>query len=121
MMNGTLWIKYKIGGINDIKKVIISHKSNRIFYNIVELKEIEKIVKCFRLANDFEAGYTNCGFYIKIELINGLGDSEIFKAGSDGCNRFTSDKFPIKTANASFGTEHIWRKYVNGYGSQEYL
>ena len=112
MMSGTLWMKYKIGGLNNIKKIIISNSSKTIIYNITEQEKIDKIIKCFRLANDFEAGYTNCGFYIKIELIDESGDPVIFKAGSDDCNRFTSDKFPIKTANASFGTDYILKKYV---------
>jgi len=113
MGSGTLWIKYKIGGINNIKKIIISHKSNKIVYNIIEPEEIKKIVEGFKLAYDFDAGYTNCGFTIRVELIDKSGESVIFKAGSDGCNRFTSDKFPIKTANASFGTKYFLKKYVD--------
>jgi len=116
-------LKVYVDALGDIERIEVIYRPSREWIDeprtrpeyeetvliITDPTEIQQIVDGFRSASRFDPFWTQCGFYIKLNLYQANGPMHTLLVGFDDCKTFTAEHIHAvgRMANDYFYNEYV--------------
>jgi hypothetical protein len=116
-------LKAYVNGLTDVQQIEVIYRPQsewireplrnpaykEVVVTITDPDEIEQIMRGFKKARHFYSGWTQCGFYFRLDLYGAGEQVGTILVGFDDCKSFTTSDI---RAVGEMGNDYFYREYV---------